>query len=532
MKRILFFALLLPALLFDVNTFASKRHMAHRLADSLFKVANIFQSNMIIQQEKPFAIWGKATAGSAITIKSDWSGNAVSVVAGSDNTWRAEVKVPKAVPGDFNPHTLTVSEKDTAAAFTNLLIGDVWLASGQSNMQFSMEDKDKKNGVLDFESEVAAANYPNIRWFYTDLNFKAQPYDQVTGHWEACSPATVGHFSAVAYYFARSVYQHVNIPIGIVLSNIGASTGQAWTSRKELESDTILYNRYLRDYDNSPKSKEVINSGFTFEKVTRPTLLYNAMIHPLAGLSIKGILWYQGEFNRNDAGKYTLLLSHMIEGWRSDFRQGNVPFYLVQVPPFYWNNEDPTAFDYAIFREAQTNIRKAEPNTEMAVTIDDDEARNLHPRNKKPVGERLAMIALNKDYGFKDIAYIGPQVASLKMSGKKVKITYTKQSVAGGLKTSDDKPPRLFFVAGDDHVFYPAEATIKGDKVVLESDIVKDVKAVRYAFTNTSVTNFMNSAGLPAEPFRTDAWNEQKDTKKIKVDYEKLNKSQEPAKNQ
>jgi len=519
--------LLLAVFVISVNCFAAKHSFNHRFSDTAFRVANIFQSNMIVQQDKPFAVWGKATSGKKVKIKADWSGKSVSVIAGSDNYWRALVKVPKAVPGDFKPHTLTISTGDTTVTLSNLLIGDLWLASGQSNMQYGMQgEKGKDNGVYNYEDEIAAANYPNIRWFYTDLNFKAQPYDQVTGHWVECSPKTVAHFSAVSYYFARSLYQHVNIPVGIVLSTIGASTGQAWTSRTQLESDTVLYNKYLRDYDNSPKSKEVITSGFTFEKVTRPTLLYNAMIHPLAGLSIKGIIWYQGEFNRYDAGKYTLLLNHMIAGWRSDYGQGNLPFYLVQVPPFYWNNEDPAAFDYAIFREAQSNIRKASPNTEMAVTIDDDEARNLHPRNKKPVGERLAMIALNKDYGLKSVKYIGPQVASIKMSGRTVKITYSKPSVAGGLKTSDGKSPRLFFVAGDDRVFYPADAVIKGDRVILHSDSVSDVKAVRYAFTNTSVTNLMNSAGLPAEPFRTDTWNEQKDTRKIKVDYEKLNKNQ------
>jgi sialate O-acetylesterase len=530
MKKHLFSTLLL-FITVGVNAFAAK-HTAHgRVADTAFKVANIFGPNMIIQQDKPFTIWGRATAGNSVVVKPDWSGEVVAVVAGSDNTWRLQVKVPKAVPGDFTPHTLTISAKDTTITLGNLLIGDLWLASGQSNMQYSLGGQPgKNNGVPDYEAEVAAANYPNIRWFYTDLNFKAQPYDQVTGHWDICSPKTAGHFSAVSYYFARSLFQHVNIPIGIVLSNIGASTGQAWTSRKELESDTVLYNKYLRDYDNSPKSKEVINAGFTFEKVTRPMLLYNAMIHPLAGLSLKGIIWYQGEFNRNDSARYTLLMSHMVEGWRSDFGQGNLPFYLVQMPPFFWNNEDPAAFDYAIFREAQTNIRKVVPNSEMAVIIDDDEARNLHPRNKKPVGERLAMIALNKDYGFKDINYIGPQVASLSMSGKKVKIAYTKQSVAGGLKTSDGKAPRLFYVAGDNRIFYPADAKIKGNKVVLRCDSVTDIKAVRYAFTNTSVTNFINSDGLPAEPFRTDAWAAPKEIKKIKVDYEKLNKSQEPTK--
>ena len=529
MKRIYLsvFVMLLVLTAFNTNVLAANTSKHEFSADSAFKVANIFQSNMIVQQDKPFTIWGKASAGNKVTIKADWAADAVTLTVDNNNYWKGEIPVPKAIPGDFKPHILTISVGDTTLTLSNLLIGDLWLASGQSNMQYGLQgEKGKDNGVYNYDDEIAAANYPNIRWFYTDLNFKAQPYNQVTGKWVECSPKTVAHFSAVSYYFARSLYQHVNIPIGIVLSTIGASTGQAWTSRKILEADTALYNKYLKDYDASPKSKEVINGGFTFEKVTRPTLLYNAMIHPLAGLSLKGIIWYQGEFNRYDAGKYTLLLSHMIEGWRGDFGQGNLPFYLVQVPPYYWNNEDPTAFDYAIFREAQTNIRKQEPNTEMAVTIDDDEARNLHPRNKKPVGERLAMIALNKDYGFKDINYTGPQVEKLKISGKKVKITYTKQSATGGLTTSDGKPPRLFFIAGDDHVFYPANAEIKGSKVILKSDSVLKPVAVRYAFTNTSVTNFTNKAGLPAEPFRTDTWNEQKDTKKIKVDYEKLNKNQ------
>jgi len=496
-------------------------------ADSSFNVANIFQSNMVIQQQKPFAIWGNASIGNKITIKADWTTEVITVTADGAKYWKAAIPVPKAIPGDFKPHTLTITTNDTTISFNNLLIGDVWLASGQSNMQFGVEGQEgKNNGVLNYQQEIAGANYPNIRWFYTDLNFKAQPFDQVKGKWVACSPETVKKFSAVAYFFAQDLYQHVNIPIGIVLSTIGASTGQAWTSRKELESDTVLYNKYLKDYDASPKSKEIINGGFSFEKVTRPMLLYNAMIHPLAGLSIKGIIWYQGEFNRNDKGKYTLLIDHMIEGWRGDFGQGNLPFYLVQVPPYYWNNEDPRAFDYAIFREAQTNIRKQEPNVEMALTIDDDEARNLHPRNKRPVGERLAMIALNKDYGLKDVEYLGPQFAQTVISGKKVKILYNANSVDGGLTTTDNKPPRLFYIAGDDHVFHEAKAKIKRNMVILKCDSVSKPVAVRYAFTNTSVTNLTNKAGLPAEPFRTDNWDEQPSTKAIKVDYEKLNKNQ------
>ena len=285
----------------------------------------------------------------------------------------------------------------------------------------------------------------------------------------------------------------------------------------------MLYNKYLKEYDNSPKSKEKIDGGFSFEKVTRPTLLYNAMIHPLAGLSIKGFIWYQGEFNRNDKNKYTRLQIAMIKGWRDDFGQGDLPFYLVQVPSYFWNNEDPAAFDYAVFREAQANVRMLK-NTEMVVTTDDPDApRNLHPRRKKPIGLRLARVALNKAYGLKNVQYLGPQLKGIKIKGEKVIVSYKKKSLDGGLTTADKKAPAEFFIAGEDQVFHKADAVIDGNKVILTSAEVKAPVAARYAFTNTAITNFMNKAGLPAEPFRTDGWADDGSGAKIKVDYKRLN---------
>lgn len=511
-----------PSKVFAATT---KGNNIFTVTDSLFKPANLFQSNMIIQQQKPYAIWGNAAAGSIVTIKADWTDKVITVAADSLNYWKGEIPVPKARPGDFTAHTLTVSSNGKTVALTNLLIGDVWLASGQSNMQFGMQGEEGKgNGVVNYKEEIAAANYPNIRWLYVDLNFKAQPYDQVTGKWVLCSPQTVGRFSGVAYYFARDLYQHLNIPIGIVLSNIGASTGQAWTSRIELQSDTALNNKYLKPYDDSPRSKEVITSGFSWDKVTRPTLLYNAMIHPLAGLSIKGIIWYQGEFNHTDKGKYTLLEQHMIKGWRDDFGQGDLPFYFVQMPSFYWNNPDPKAFDYAEFREAQANILKVVPNTGMAITLDDNVPMILHPRNKKPVGERLAQIALNQTYHQKNIPYLGPQFSKMKIKGSEVKIYYKKETLGGGLVTRDTLAPRQFFVAGADSVFHAATAKIDGDNIILKSDSVANPVAVRFAYTNMAVVNLFNKAGLPAEPFRTDNWNIKYIDPKIKLDYDKLNK--------
>ncbi|RVT98349.1 sialate O-acetylesterase [Mucilaginibacter limnophilus] len=489
-----------------------------------FKTANLFQSNMVMQQNKPFTIWGKASPGDKITIKGDWTGKQTTIEADTAGHWRGAIKVPKAKPGDFTPHTLVITDGAKTITLNNLLIGEVWIASGQSNMQYSLKGEEgKNNGVIDWQHEVPKANFPNIRLFYTDLNFKAQPFDEVKGKWQICTPETAGRFSAVAYYFASEIHKNTKLPVGVVLSTIGASTAQAWTNRKIMEADTVLYNKYLREYDNSPKSKEVIDGGFTFEKVTRPTLLYNAMIHPLAGLSIKGFIWYQGEFNRNDKNKYTRLLTAMIKGWRSDFGQGDLPFYLVQVPSFYWNNEDPKAFDYAIFREAQANVRKLK-NTEMVVTTDDPDApRNLHPRRKKPIGLRLARIALNKDYGFGNVQYLGPQLNKIRVDGNQIIVSYKSKTLDGGLATADKKAPAEFFIAGEDAVFYPATAVIKGDEVVLSSAKVTKPVAARYAFTNTAVTNFMNKAGLPAEPFRTDGWADDGSGAKIKVDYKRLN---------
>jgi sialate O-acetylesterase len=521
--RILIIALLLSGFnnaLFAI-TIKGNRFPA---ADSTFKTANAFQSNMVVQQQKPFAIWGNSVAGSIVTIKADWTNKTITITADKNNYWKGAIPVPKAIPGDFKPHTLTLTSNNQTITLTNLLIGDVWLASGQSNMQFSVEGEEKyDNGVLNYKEEIAAATYPDIRWLYVDLNFKAQPFNEVTGKWAVCSPATVGHFSGVAYYFARHLFQHLNIPIGIILSNIGASTGQAWTSRAELESDTALYNKYLKPYDESPKSKEVINPGFTFEKVTRPTLLYNAMIHPFAGLSIKGFIWYQGEFNHVDKGKYTLLEQHMIRGWRSDFGQGDLPFYFVQMPSYFWDNPDPKAFDYAIFREAQSNIKKIVPNTEMAVTLDDSVPRLLHPRNKKPVGERLAQIALNKTYNIKTTPYLGPQFAKMKTKGDEVTVYYNSKTLYGGLMTKDGQALRNFFVAGNDKVFHAAIAKIDGTHIILKSDSVANPVAVRFAFTNTAVINLFNKAGLPAEPFRTDDWAAVDAPPQIKLDYKKLN---------
>lgn len=476
------------------------------LTDISFQTANIFQSNMVIQQNKPFSIWGKARPGETVTITVSWNNKPSFARANDKGIWKGEVSVPKAKPRDFTSQSISLKSGGKSIVLNNILIGDVWFASGQSNMQYGLQSlKDGTNeGVPGYEKVISSAKFPAIRLFTEPLDFKAEPGNETKGSWKLCTPDNVANFSAVAYFFSKELHNRLNIPIGIIVSTIGASTAQAWTSREVLASDPVLNKKYLIPYDESPEGKEVITSDFTFEKVGRPTLLYNAMIHPFAGFSIRGFIWYQGESNRFDGRTYTRLLTSMIKGWRNDFGNENLPFYYVQVAPYYWE-KDFLNYDYALFREAQTAVRELK-KTEMAVILDDGEPKNLHPRNKKPVGIRLAKIALNKTYGLKQEQYLGPQYKKVKIRDKQIEISFKRKTLGSGLNTSDNKPPKNFFTAGADKKFYEAQATIIGNKVVLYSTQVTKPVAVRYAFANAPATNLQNKEGLPAEQFRTDFW--------------------------
>lgn len=473
-----------------------------RMAGPVFlSLASVLQNHMVIQQNKPFKVWGKAPAGTSVEIRADWMRSPVTVTADPSDAFLGIIDVPAVLPGDYRTHTLTITCGDQTRSLTDVLIGEVWFCSGQSNMQFSMKT------VLDSTAEIAAANYPNIRLFNTDLNFSDHPLENVKGNWVACSPETVARFSAVAYYFGRRLARTLDVPVGIIFSGIGASAAQAYVPQAALAADTQLNRVYLQPYLESPRSKEKIDGGFTFEKVTRPFLLYNAIIHPFLNLSIRGICWYQGESNRMERESYTRLTQTMISRWRQDFGQGDLPFYYVQVAPFFYDKADSTLADYAFFREAQERISSLD-HTAMVITMDVGESKNLHPINKKPVGERLAATALNREYGMPDIVYRGPEYQCMEVRGREAIIRFEEGTVSGGLTTKDGQAPAFFTMAGEDHVFYPAQAEIQGDQVIVRSSKVRKPVAVRYAFTNYPVTNLENGAGWPVVPFRTDDWAE------------------------
>ena len=459
------------------------------------------QSRMVIQQNKPFRIWGTAPAGTRIQVQPDWLPTAVEVTAAGDGQFMAMVEVPIARPGDFSQHQIRIQTKTASVLLDSLLIGDVWFCSGQSNMQFSLRED------LHAAREIPQANYPFIRLLRADLNFSAVPLNSMKGQWELCTPAAASSFSAVGYSFGKELFHELQIPIGLIFSGIGASAAQAYVPQDWLQADSLLDRVYLQPYLQSEKSQEQIDAGFSFEKVTRPFLLYNAMIHPFRHLSIRGFCWYQGESNRTERSSYTHLTQVMIEAWREAFAQGPLPFYFVQVAPYYYEKEDPMLNDYAFFREAQEKIASLN-NTGMVVTMDVGEAKDLHPKNKLPIGWRLAQLALHKTYYQLQLPFEGPVYDYLEIKGNEVTVHFTPASVAAGLRTNDGKAPAHFMLAGADQKFYPGEAVIRGHQIVLRSARVKKPVAVRYAFTNYPVTNLENRAGFPAVPFRTDLFPE------------------------
>lgn len=459
-----------------------------------FTVSNVLQNNMVIQRDKPFQVWGTSAAKAQIEVTASWNNAAVTAIADNKGNWIALIP---AAPANSNPQTLTCKlSGQPTIALSNLLIGDVWICSGQSNMVMPVDVTPPSfKGVTNYTQEIAAANYPLIRMLNVAADYQPLPANKLTyvTTWDICSPLTVGKISAVGYFFARKLHTTLNVPIGIIISAVNGTSCETWA------------NQYV--FDNNKDLASFYSNSNTY--------LFNGMINPFVNLSVKGFTWYQGENNQNNypVSNYTKLSSALVQGWRYAFNQGQLPFYFVQLTPFaadYYNTTpvggDETASDFAKFREAQANIL-ATPGTGMAVTMDVGEADNHHPVNKKPVGERLALLALNKTYSL-NVDCVGPKYASFTQSGKNVIINYTAGTANGLSTTNGDPLKQYFFVAGADRVFHQAVASISGNAIVLavQNDTPLPIAAIRYAFTSAPITNLQNSAGLPAEPFRTDNW--------------------------
>ncbi len=474
--------------------------------------APLFQDNAVLQRDKPVPVWGTAAAGEKVTVT--FAGQTKSATAAKDGRWSVTLDP---LPASAEPATLTLAGENTVT-LANILVGEVWIASGQSNMEWSM------NNTYDKTIDVAGSANPLIREIKIAKTVADAPATTASGSWRAASPETTGNFSAVAHYFARDIHALVGVPVGIINSSWGGTRAEAWTDADTLAAAPFAYigeawQKTLAEYPakkaqhdanraaweqerdaaraaNQPFNKRAPNAPWGPGHQATPAGLYNGMIHPLVPYAIRGAIWYQGESNAGQAARYADLFPAMITGWRAQFGQGDFPFYWVQLANF----SSPTATNWAFLREAQTKTLSL-PNTGQAVIIDIGDVRDIHPRNKKDVGRRLARLALARNYGVKVIDS-GPVPMNAEHDSGGFRLTFES---FGGLRAPLNELVG-FELAGEDRVFKPADAKIDNNTVLVTSAEVPEPVAVRYAWRNAPLAGLFNHEGLPAVPFRTDTW--------------------------
>lgn len=484
----------------DYNTLLSK------IALSKLTVANVLQNDMVIQQGQPFKLWGTSRVGDTIRIEADWLDKPITVYAQQDNSWIGTLKVPKVDPGDFTARSIIISNTEDTIKLSNLLLGEVWFCAGQSNMEMKVGKVGWYSGILNYPDIINEAHYPEIRVYTEPARFMVNPQKESQGQWSICSPETVANYSAVAYFFGKRLFNTLDVPVGVVVSAAAGANGSAFIPKEVLLNDSHLKKKYWDPNEFRVSSQEIVDTLGFFTKVGQPTLMYNAMIHPLENLSIKGFLWYQGESNYADGYIYTRLMTQVIEAWRQKFGNKKMPFYFVQIAP-YIKNANRCPHILGQFWESQMDLLQIE-HTGMVLSMDVGELEDVHPRNKKPIGDRLARMALKRSYGCDKINAEGPVISNYKIKKNgTVVVHFKKSTVKNGLFTNDDEPPRHFTLAGKDRVFYPATARIKKNKIVVYSKQVPSPVALRYGFTNDAITNLENKEGIPAYPYRSDSWN-------------------------
>jgi sialate O-acetylesterase len=460
---------------------------------------------MVLQQKSEVSIWGKADPGEKVTIT--FRDQKASAMTNDKGDWAVTLKSGQA----GGPEEMIIAGKNTLH-FKDVLIGEVWVCSGQSNMEWSVGGCDK----ADKEYAFSAPHDDQLRLFHVRKTPKVRPEHETGGKWVEADPKTIGGWTAVGYYFGRDLREHVKVPVGLIQSAWGGTRAEAWTSPKALASIPTYkkeLDRFLQDSADPAKKAKAFHPN-------APSVLYNGLISPLLHYRIKGAIWYQGESNAGQAHAYRKLFPLMIEDWRQHWNQGNFPFYFVQLAPFTPVKAEPGESTWAELREAQLITLKL-PHTGMAVITDYGDELDIHPTPKRPVGERLALIARAKDYGEK-VAYSGPLYKEMQIEGNKAVLRF--DHAGGGLvakelvpteerkgsKTwrvkDDSSDAKLvgFTLCGKDRKFYRAEARIEGDRVIVTSDQVPDPIAVRYGWADHPVCNLFNSAGLPASPFRSD----------------------------
>jgi len=497
-------------------------------------LAPAFTDHAVLQRDKPITIWGNALPGNQV--KAEFHGTSAAALVDANGKWSLSLPAQPASALGLDLKIEEISSNKSIINSTTLhdiLVGEVWLCSGQSNMEFMVYDPKSISFKLNNVAvEVSSAHFPLIRQLKVTKKMADIPLNTATASWSICSPETVGQFTAVGYFFARDLFRRINVPIGIINSTWGGTQVESWMSPEASENNPfyqtvtkrwndlkISYPDRLSEYktklalwekdfslvSNKPKLKSLFLKKNPRPKAPplpkeNPTCLYNGMINPLVPYGLRGVLWYQGESNASRASEYHSLFADMITAWREHFAQDDLPFFWVQLSNFKVPS-DRTDQTWAYLREAQTQTLSL-PNTGQAVTLDIGDPLNIHPGNKQEVGRRLALLAKNRVYGI-SVDDTGPSFRAATASSDSLVVTFTGHDLA---LTAGGKPLQAFEIAGEDHVFYPAKALISGESVVVRSPKVSNPVAVRYAWHNAPEANLYSGSGLPAVPFRSDNW--------------------------
>ena len=440
------------------------------------RLPSVIGSNMVLQQKSDAQIWGWADPAERIVVTRSWDNGVDTVVTPGSGRWSVRLKTPAA----GGPYTITLKGRNTIV-LENIMIGEVWVCSGQSNMEWS-----SYQGLKQIIDELPNANNPQIRLFQVSRTTSETPQDNCTGQWNVCSSETLKGFSGIAYFFAKKLSQELNVPVGVINASWGGTPAEPWTPGDLVEADQQL-KEYAAKIETRPWWP--VNGGAA----------YNAMIYPLTQLSIAGVLWYQGEGNVSTAPNYQRIFSTLIKGWRRAW-QKEFPFYYVQIAPYKYGKK----YEGAIVQEQQTKTLSV-PRTGMVVVTDlVDDVNNIHPKDKISVAHRLANLALAEKYG-KDIPHYRSPLFR-KMDIEKGKAVLYFDHAPNGFMVKGGGKPTEFLIAGADKVFVPADVKIEKDRIIVSSKQVKEPAAVRFGFSNTAMANLFSKEGLPVTPFRTDEW--------------------------
>lgn len=460
MKKNLLFSISL-LLFFQLTSFATIR------------LPSVISSNMVLQQQTSVTLWGWADPGEKIYITNSWGNTVDSVRATSNAVWKIDINTPKA----GGPYTITLKGWNTIV-LENVMIGEVWVCSGQSNMEMS--------NTQQIKDALPTSSNNNIRLFHIPRATALYPQDNCQAKWEISSPETVTWFSAVGYFFGKKLQANLNVPIGLIESAWGGTPAETWMPADVIANDPLL--------KESAAKLPVTPWG-----ASSPGYIYNAMIAPIVNFDIAGAIWYQGEANVINGNNYEKTLTTMIDAWRKDWKK-DFPFYYVQIAPYTYGRN----FEAAVVMEQQTKVL-SHPGTGMVVVTDlVDNIKDIHPKNKYDVGIRLANLALSQTYK-KDMGPVkSPLFNRMEISGKKATLYF--DNAPNGFITKNNAKATEFYVADKDRKFYPADVKIEKDRIIVSSKQVSNVLAVRFSYSNTAMSNLFSKEGLPVTPFRTDNW--------------------------